>query len=78
MGSATSPVGCAVCGRQTHDPAFLVVEDSWLDRVKILGWHPVLAEQRGTRSVCGRRHLEILLTHWLTYANLDFSPSATP
>jgi hypothetical protein len=65
---------CAVCGRESSEHAgwFLVVENAWLDRVKILSWHPALAEQDQMQSVCGKRHLQILVTHWLTYANLNF------
>ena len=52
--------GCAVCGREAGDGSgwFLVVENSWLDRLKILHWHPTLAEQGGMRSVCCKLHLK--------------------
>jgi hypothetical protein len=69
--------GCAVCGREAGDGSgwFLVVENSWLDRLKILHWHPTLAEQGGMRSVCCKLHLKTLLIHWLTCANLQFAAS---
>lgn len=71
---------CSVCGRESQEHArwFLVVEDRWLDRVKILSWHPALAEQAQMHSVCGKRHLQSLITHWLTYANLEFVAARSP
>lgn len=71
---------CAVCGKQSPEQGswFLVLENPWLDRLKILSWHPALAEQSEMRRVCGRRHLEMLITHWLTYANLHFEAASTP
>jgi hypothetical protein len=64
---------CAVCGTETdqHASWFLVIENRWLDRLKILSWHPVLATRKNMLSVCGRQDLKALLTHWLTKANLE-------
>jgi hypothetical protein len=66
-------VTCAVCGAQTdyHADWFLVVENRWLDHLKILSWHPTLADQAGIQSVCGEEHLKVLILHWLTQANLN-------
>lgn len=71
---------CAICSsRGVHRTSwYLVVEDSWLDRLKIFSWHPELAEQSAMHSVCGKRHLELLITHWLTYANLRFEAARMP
>ncbi len=55
-----------------------MVENTWLDRVKILAWHPVLARQASMQSVCGEQHLKTLLTHWLTHANLKFLATGAP
>jgi hypothetical protein len=75
----TKAVACAVCGAQTNDHArwFLVVENRWLDHLKVLLWHPALADQRDIKSVCGEDHLRALIQHWLTQANLDLE-SSTP
>ena len=64
-----------VCGIETNQHAnwLLVVENRWLDRLKILSWHPGLAAQRDMASVCGRQHLKTLITHWLTKANLELA-----
>ncbi len=71
---------CVVCRKWSHEHSswFLVIENAWLDRLKILYWHPVLAEQEAMHSACGKRHLELLITHWLTYANLHFEAATIP
>lgn len=68
-----SRLSCVVCGIETkrHAGWFLVRENYWLDRVKILSWHPVLARERGMRGVCSKLHLKMLLTHRLNHANLQ-------
>lgn len=73
----TIQVTCIVCGEHSnyHASWFLVVENHWLDRIKILSWHPFLATQDGVVSVCGRQHLRNLITHWLSEANLSVRQS---
>ncbi len=68
---------CSVCGLDTfrHAGWFLVVENRWLDRLKILSWHPSLARQKDVRSVCCRQHLKTLIAHWLTQASLRLPPA---
>ena len=63
---------CSVCGLDTfrHKGWFLVMENRWLDRLKILSWHASLARQKDMRSVCCREHLKALIGHWLTQASL--------
>lgn len=67
---------CAVCGSESLSRSgwFLVVENGWLDRLKVLSWHPVLAEQDQMLSVCSKQHLKILITQWLTQASLQCLP----
>ena len=69
----TKAVKCTVCGAEAkhHAGWFLVAENRWLDHLKILSWHPVLADQREIQSVCSEEHLKVLLNHWLSQANLD-------
>jgi hypothetical protein len=64
---------CAVCGIETNQHAswLLVTENRWLDRLKILSWHPLLAGHKDLLCVCGKQHLKTLITHWLTEANLE-------
>ena len=77
MGSLfTRRFACSVCGLDTshHDGWFLVVENRWLDRVRILDWHAALAARQDLKSVCGRAHLKTLLTYWLEQASLRLPP----
>lgn len=80
-----SGMSCGVCGIETkrHVGWFLVMENCWLDRVKVLSWHPMLARDSRVRGVCGKVHLKTLLTHWLNHANLQLmaggaAPGAAP
>jgi hypothetical protein len=78
--ATTKRAACAVCGLETfrHIGWFLVAENRWLDRLKILSWHSSLATQKDIKSVCCRQHLKTLVTHWLIQANLRISPSDVP
>lgn len=71
---------CSVCGLDTfrHTGWFLVVENRWLDRLKILSWHTSLASQKDMKSVCCRQHLKALIAHWLTQASLRLPPAYDP
>jgi len=71
---------CSVCALDTfrHKGWFLVVENRWLDRLKILSWHSALAAQKDMKSVCCREHLKTLIAHWLTQASLRLPPSHYP
>jgi hypothetical protein len=73
----TSRFPCSVCGLDTfqHYGWFLVVENRWMDRLKILSWHPSLAAQRDIKSACCRQHLKALIGHWLNQASLRLPPS---
>jgi hypothetical protein len=78
--TCTKRLPCAVCGLDTfrHTGWFLVVENRWLDRLKILSWHATLARQKDMRSVCCRPHLKALIAHWLTQASLRLPPVCDP
>ncbi|MGA2335826.1 MAG: hypothetical protein WA383_02400 [Terriglobales bacterium] len=71
---------CSVCGIDTFRRTgwFLVVENRWLDRLKILSWHSSLASQKDMKSVCCRQHLRALIAHWLTRASLPLPPAHHP
>lgn len=72
---------CVVCGMETtrHTGWFLVIDNRWLDRLKIFAWHPVLSRDGRMQSVCGKQHLKTLLAHWLAHANLQFvATGSTP
>jgi len=67
---------CSVCGLNTfrHTGWFLVIENRWLDHLKIMSWHSALAAQKDMKSVCCREHLRTLVAHWLSQANLHLPP----
>jgi hypothetical protein len=71
---------CSVCGLDTfrHSGWFLVVENRWLDRLKILRWHASLAAQKDIKSVCCKQHLKTLVGHWLSKASLRLPPADYP
>lgn len=71
---------CSVCGLDTlrRSGWFLVLENRWLDRLKILSWHSSLATQKDMKSVCCRQHLKALVVHWLSQANLRLPPAQNP
>ena len=64
---------CCVCNLDTfrHQGWYLVVENRWLDRLKILSWHGSLATQKDMKSVCCREHLKTLIAYWLDQASLQ-------
>ena len=72
----TKRAPCSVCGLDSfrHARWFLVVENRWLDRLKILSWHASLATQKDMKSVCCRQHLKSLIAHWLCEGNLSVAP----
>jgi hypothetical protein len=76
----TKHLPCSVCGLDTFRQAgwFLLVENGWLDRLKILSWHSSLASQKDMNSVCCRQHLKALIAHWLTQASLRLPPAHHP
>ena len=67
----TTRVPCAACGVVTfrHDGWFLLVENRWLDHLKVLTWHPSLANRKETKSACCREHLKTLVAHWLDHSS---------
>jgi hypothetical protein len=71
---------CAVCGLDTlrHKGWFLLIENRWFDRLKILSWHASLASQANMKSVCCRPHLKTMIAHWLAQASLRLPPQFTP
>ena len=66
---------CSICGLEAlhHHGWFLLVDNRWLDRLKILTWHPILAAQKDVQSACCRQHLKILITHWINESSLSLS-----
>jgi hypothetical protein len=67
-------VSCAICGepRGEDDGWFLLTENRWTDRLKILAWNEPLARAPGVYAVCGEPHVQQLVVHWMATGSLGF------
>ncbi len=65
---------CTICGgqRTANDRWFLVAEDHWDDKLKILRWTERLANREGTHRVCSPPHVRELVVHWMTTGSLNY------
>lgn len=70
---------CAICGkeRSNHEPGFLLVENSWEDKLTILHWNEDAASREGVQVACGIDHVEELAIHWMTTGRLDYPYART-
>lgn len=68
------PVFCTICWRtrEKNDEWFLLVENRWTDRLKILTWHDELACSPEFYAACCAAHAQLLVIHWMTTATLDY------
>ena len=65
---------CAIClrARRVGESWFLLRENRWTDRLKILRWNVALLARPGVYPVCGVGHVQQLVVHWMTTGNLDY------
>jgi hypothetical protein len=65
---------CAICGsrRLSTDRWFLVAENRWEDKLRVLQWNERLAEHEGIRHACSAAHVEELVVHWMTTGDLGY------
>lgn len=65
---------CTICGgqRTAEDRWFLVTENTWEDKLKILRWHDGLAARYDVHRVCSPPHARELVVHWMTTGSLDY------
>lgn len=70
----TSTISCAICGeaRNVEEGWFLLTENRWTDRLKVLAFNPVLATAEGIFCVCGTAHVIELVVHWMVMGRLDY------
>jgi hypothetical protein len=73
----TANAVCSICGEVRENPEgwFILVENRWTDRLKILSWNETLARIEGARSACSAPHVQQMVVHWMTMGSLD-SPFA--
>lgn len=69
---ASKAVFCTICGEphRAGDAWFLLTENRWTDRLKILGWNDQLVVLPGIYSACGTSHVQQLVVHWMTMGSL--------
>lgn len=69
----SNTLACTICGedQQAGPSWYLVVEDRWQDKLKILHWEARLAAVTGIHSVCCVSHLQQLVVHWMTTGSVD-------
>lgn len=65
---------CAIClePRLGGDGWFLLTENRWTDRLKILGWSDTLASKPGVHAACGAEHVQQLVIHWMAMGTLEY------
>lgn len=70
----SSQVYCAICGepRSVGENWFLVTENRWTDRLRVLGYNSALATQEGIFCACGSLHVRELVLHWMITGQLDY------
>ena len=68
------PVFCTICltTRKRDEEWFLLVENRWMDRLKVLGWHDELASSPATHVACCASHVQLLAIHWTTTGTLHY------
>ncbi len=71
---------CAICGDQKAGQQnwYLIAENPWEDRVRIMHWENCLALSPGILSACGAVHVRELLTQWLNSEILSSSQKSLP
>jgi hypothetical protein len=69
---------CTICGdeRSAGQVWFLVAENHWEDKLKVLEWQDDLARRQGIYAACSAGDVEELVVHWMTTGSLDY-PFAT-
>jgi len=65
---------CALCGEANPDPTqwFLITENHWEDKLKILEWNTLLASQPGIHLACCASHVQELVVHWMAMGSVSY------
>ena len=79
MDESEVPV-CTICGETKSENQiwFLVAENRWEDKLKILHWHEELAMREGIHRACSAGHVQELVLHWMTTGSLDYPFARVP
>jgi hypothetical protein len=64
---------CTICGREKNKATwFLITENRWEDKVKVLSWNSNVAQMHGVEAVCGPDHALALVVHWMRSGSLNY------
>lgn len=65
---------CAICGEANLDPTqwFLVTENHWEDKLRILEWDGLLAGKQGIHLACCPSHVQELVVHWMATGSVGY------
>lgn len=71
---------CAICGKQKAGAQdwYLIAENPWEDRVRIIHWENGVALNPGVLSACSAAHVRELLIQWLNVEILPASQKSLP
>ena len=70
---------CTICGREKTRPGwFLIAENRWEDRLRILQWDDHVAWANGVHEACSVAHALELVVHWMRTNSLDYPFERTP
>ena len=64
---------CTICGRKKTKPDwFLIAENRWEDKLRILEWNDRVAWMSGVQEVCCPAHALELVVHWIRTNSLSY------
>jgi hypothetical protein len=64
---------CTFCGREkTRATWFLIAENRWEDKLKILEWNDRVAWMNGVQEACCPAHALELVVHWMRTNSLSY------
>lgn len=66
---------CALCGLEKHEGDeswFLLLQNSWEDKVQVIAWDDRLTRKPSIFCACGPAHVEELVIHWMITGSLDY------
>lgn len=66
-------LACTICGAPKGEEQgwFLISEDHWQDKLRLLHWDDHLARQCDMHCACSPGHLQQLVIHWMTTGSLE-------
>jgi hypothetical protein len=74
------PVCCSICGevRTQPDGWFLLTENQWTDRLKVLSWNEALVGYQGVLAACSAAHVQQMVVHWMAVGSLEYPMARVP